>query len=1543
MFYRTLWLVCGYGVVLSQTAGVWHWHHHSTTGRATPTVGWIGENGPNFRSILGKVVVMGDTVYTLGTASYTNPLDSLALPNGGPPISLNAPGTSAYIAAYNRQTGAFIWVTHFFPQPAGGSAIRGVELLVDESHTVYAILHGQATGGLGSLAAAYATDQNPLFNPATITGNSTLDNYPLSFIARLHPSNLGDVTVLRLGCGRTSFTAPLCDGSNFEANFFSLLLHEGKLWASGTVKTNRAASGSTYLNPSGIGSPGLLTGLLNLVLGLLTEGINLQATLLRIDPASLSVDSASVVQSSVSLGSHPACYGRALFAYGPDTVGWVVALREQGNKRYRVVGSSSGTALGDQPSLRVLLIRASTMGLHVFSAFNNLAMYATPPNPIPQSAPPHYYVAFQRTGSSGGELFWAVSDTAWYFLPFVGTFTRSDGPRLILCRALLSSNGLTGHRAVFSAPIGTNVQNLTLTGLSIEPQMGPIGPEPHLYLSGTIRTQSWTLQGLAGGGSVTLPASPIGAEAGFILGVRWKGVQWRFQGYKPLYSLATEPLRHLVVSAGMAQHPTLPQLYLYGWALDSVLVEPRWSSGAADTIRPVNSSNQPPRLWIGRLDLYRIKHGTSALPFSLCTPDTTHFSEPVIITGTWAPSIQRELVWVPADRPYWAQHAWARITANPIGPTSAFEEGAVSANLPLIAPGRLPPGRYFLALRSPVMRNRFADITDTVWLYAGGTTIPFLQRAGALRWNRMVVRYAGEGPASGFLPPASTATQPFYRKERRFESIHRLVYLPWEAWTGGREAIYLLEALANSYKLYRLDLSTGLFTPLRSWPVSGSGSRGASLFGDGVRGALWSVSENRVFWRLDTADAAKDDSLLLYRAGATFSATGVTHTGGYPIGSSQRWLDQVRSPTCTSNGDLVFFGQHWVTSTDSRWIIARIAPERDSIHLVVGGGNSPCPQDGVGGAATLSGDFSRITSWGDTLYWVERAGSGCLNAQRLLRKAWPTNPTERRIYQVQTIDTLDGSSASNYYDIQFSPVPSPGFYMNATRGSDRLMLWYDLQTRRRDTILACLASSCCDYDLSDYVQPSAPTFPYVVLRGGAIIYRSGSSELRAIIPVANIFMWGDTLRAESPISASSASYYSQDTLYLVLSTDSTRLSIGTCGGSWLGKSFWYGRYEFPGFTALNIVAPDTVCEGMWFSSFIDRRDFPMEEGCVVGGRLGTIDRAVGKVTLALTHQRDFHQWQANAQGHDTLFLTLSRWRWLFYSVKDRHPIRIRRGHRVRLRAALEGPWASQSGREQWMRPHPFLNRHNIGYYNERTSGVTADSLWKLPRPKGDSLARMWNLSLLDPPSGGCPSPNTWWCNPNWSQIALVELYDATTGMRVDSTYGLIDTVGRIFFYRAPLGDQYNGDVLHFCHCDTTPPKYLVVRTPNHLPLYTPSLSLPGRGAGVADSLDLTDPSALRGIPNIHYTLLADSSVSPPRMRAAAWTGNCADQFNAFIPGPHHDAGVVNAADWEFLIPRNGVTTGFSWADLDSDGVVNATDALILLLQNQNGLRESVGP
>jgi|GEM_PF-1429217 len=1537
-----------FSLVWAQTAGVWYWHHHSSAGTAYPTEGWIGSGGQPFRAIPGKVVVVGDTVYVLGTAAHPSSNDKLLLPNSSVELeSPNGSSVSAYVAAYSRTDGAFLWVLHLRGQNGANTEVRGMDIAVSPAHEVYVLLNAFRPPGPSTdiLIGRFRKEGWSSWSDLSFAYNS-IERYRQSFIIGLsavgtNPTILG---VQRFGCEQGS---PLDNCEGFEANFFSLLLHEGRLWASGTaVILQQGLSGRKLtIAHLTLALSAILGSLWNLSLPSFDDPA--QAVLVRMRASDLMADSVAVVQSGSSLLNPPDCYGRALFAYGPDTVGWVVALRESGAKRYRVVGGTP-TPVPSQPALRVILVRASTMGAHLSSLTSALANYA---NVSSNSAPPHYYVAFQRQGNSGGEIFWAAADTAYYFIQGQH-YAQTSSPRLLISRAILNASGISGRNTLESQPLS----QLQLSGIAIEPRtIGMGAPSPYIYLSGNLSGSALTLyRGPVSSNNlfVSLPGATLNNQPNsFVLGLQWMGSSWAYRGYKRIFSLSTQPAQHEVICGGLGRHPSLPQLYLYGWSRDSLLVEPRWADGSADTVRPSTDASFPPRLWIGRLDIYRLELdvGVSISPSSLCAP-ASMASLPQRITGTWDASTDRMLVWLPEipTRRYQAKHSWAAIVANPLGAPTSFQEGSASGSFSLLLPGRMPPGRYFLALRSPVLGNRFADIGDTMWISISGTTVPNLQRAGALRWHRMVVRFAG-GPNT--LPAASEATQPFYRKERRFNQINSLVYHPWEGQAGGREYIYLLEwAGSNTYHLYRLDLATGFITPLRSWnaAISDPGYRGSSLLYDPVRQVLWSHGGGQTFWRLDSTDSAKDDTLTLYAAGASFAAGGVSSVG-YPLRTSQLWMSNPTSFTWTQKGDLVGFVRHRTGLSAYRWVLVRVAPEQDSTFIVAGGGNDDCP---TSNGSTLAGNttspgFSTITSDGDTLYWVQSVGSPCAAQPRLLWKAWPTDP-QRRSYQVQVIDTLDPTNVSTYSAPTFSRVPERGLYLAATRGTNHFLLWYNLATKTRDTLLACLEGPCCEYDLSDYVQMNELPVPYVVLRSGAVVFRAASRELRIALPVL-LPGQHDTLRAEATIQnvtyATSGSSYSQDTLYLASPPDSIRLELGTCFST--GKSFWYGKYPFPS-GSIRIVAPDTVCEGMQFSSYVERADFPTEEGCPVGRRLTRVSSQMGYLQSLTFSGNEAQRWYAQTQGYDTLRMSLSRdrWAWLLSGFQNSFPIRIRRGHRLRMRVALEGPWISASGETKLMRAHPRLTRNLLAFYNENTNGVSPDSLWRLPRYAGDSLSKLWNLLLIEP-SPTCLAPNGWMCASHWSQLARVEVYEAMTDQLVDSAYALVDTLGRLYLYRAPvgtigLGMPLNADTLSFCYCDPTVPKYFVIRTPNHLPLYTQTISLPARGVGEADSIDLTDPSSLQGIPGIHYTLLADSTVSPPRMRAGAWTGNCADLYNSFVPGSHYDSGVVNAADWEFLMPRNGVTTGYSWADLDSDGDVDAVDAL-LLIQNQNELRQSSGP
>ena len=516
------------------------------------------------------------------------------------------------------------------------------------------------------------------------------------------------------------------------------------------------------------------------------------------------------------------------------------------------------------------------------------------------------------------------------------------------------------------------------------------------------------------------------------------------------------------------------------------------------------------------------------------------------------------------------------------------------------------------------------------------------------------------------------------------------------------------------------------------------------------------------------------------------------------------------------------------------------------------------------------------------------------------------------------------------------------------------MIRYDLSTRSRDTLIRCLTGSslCCQYGLSDWI--TGLTHTATLLRGGAVVIeRNGSVKIAVPIALSGS---GDTLITGGPIGSVSATggtpvaptHTGGSTFEFAWPAaggpglDSTylRVTLSSCGN---GKAFYYPFYHLPKFRVW-LKAPDTVCLGQVFHSYVGRDTEVVESNCRVSHRLfKNATSAQGHLTW-ITGGNESHRWRATQSGYDTIKTALqsAKWRYLVSDSALSFPVRIRQGHRLRLSVALEGPYEATTFLH---RRHPFLTRYDLAAYNQRILGVSTDSLWRLPYPPGDSLMKNWNVLLLEP-TGPCPGAGTWYCDTIWTALARVELRESPSGPVVDSAYALVDSVGRLTSYAAPLSDGTlplpggHADTLHFCHCDLTTPKYISVRFPNHLPLHTPAISLPVRGVGEADSLDLRDPTYLEGIPGEHYTFVPGPGGT---VRAAAWAGNCADLHNAFIPGGAHvDAGWINAADYDFVILRNGVTSGFSIADLNSDGVVNALDAVIVI-SNQNALRQSSRP
>lgn len=1540
-----MWLATGVGLLSAQTAGVWHWFTYDTQSAAEPTAAWLGTGAP-YQRMMGETVVVGDTVYILATVQHAQASNPFF-----PPGALSGWGvqndndTRAVLLAYNRHDGTLLWQASFHPYYTLGDPthVRGIDLWVTPDHTLYVLLHARAYGSGQVLGITLAYGGTTVIvspgPPAPITSGNDIPEYPMSFIFRMQMGTGNpNPTSYALQQVKCRFIAAFnCD--NFEANLFSLLLHEGKLWASGTVVTKGSLSpehNSVELSQITSSLNSTIDALFSLVTGYPPTA---QALLLRMDPFSLTADSAAVVQDNLSFGGIPAgCFGRALLAFGPDTLGWLVANREQGtNIRYKVAGSSVGTGVSSEPKLRLLLIKGSTMQLVPVPAGTHytLAEYASS---ISESAT-HYFVAFQSITQSGTfrYLYWAAVDTAGYTIGAT-TLPQAARPRLILTGMQFQPNLLPNRLPVVTA----EADSLQLTGLAIEPLTSLSGqPTSYLYLSGIVKSPSWSLTNVTNA-PAALPGG-TGSEAnGFILGLRYyrtpSPADWRFGGYKVLGTLASQGPRQGIMCASLAKHPTRPSLYLFGWGRDSVLVEPRWDDGHSDTLSLQTAPGGVPRIWVGRLDLHRLDLGpVMPIASSACAPDSLP-NQQLGITGTWAATHRRELLWMPEDpaRRYRATQPWAGSLARDFPAIDI--EGSTSGSVDLLLSGRMPPGRYFLVLRSSLLGRNFADVGDTLWVQVSGTTTPLAQRAGSLGDRFWVFRYVGSDNANA--PPARWATGPFHRKARSFDVIHGVAYVPWDPHAGGKECLYILErTFANdSAFLYRVTLHDGQVVRLRAWKIGTTSSSETTVR---LPGSLVPGPSGGSLLRYDVLRG----NLFLREVGALRLIR--LDTGPDLIFST------IPSPPTPPEAPTVFAssGNFFYQAYNAglwRWG-PPVAPPSQILQDAT---YPPCDP-------TRIGAIRAITAHKDTLYWIENA---CSNAD-LLRKAVPTSSTPPYGYVISTIDTLrrPGSSFVSH-ELAVVEGPRPMLLVGYPSTGGATVLRYDLSTGVKDTLF--FGGSCGIEGPNWDIRMDYWAIGLTTLRGGSIAFsHHGARGVMLAVPLWASYFTQDTLQAEAPITGTGGPIFyaghSGDRLYLNpsaqwysgtgfgLDSGQVSFSIAPCSP---GKLFSYWGYRIP-LVGTALYAPDTLCVGALSGTRADTLFYGTGYGgTVCNWPTFSLSSTQGRVLIdnARGPGMPTSAWwiRGIAPGPDTLILGTSNPKASFLigaSGALRKPILVRRGHRIRFRAALEGP-ATRGCSGCLQPPHPYLTPATFFTYLRMPSATLTDSLWRLPAWPWEADSFLWRRQdFSSPPNYIIPTFSL------GSAIARVEAYDAATHQRIDTAWAVIDTLGHLYpftsAYPLPLttytGGRIYGDTLSFCVCDTNAAKYFVLRTPNHLPLYTAVVSLPARGVGEADTFDLTDPSSLQGVPGQQYKLIAGPG---GRMYAATWAGNCADQLNDFGPGQGlgYDRGGINAADWEFLLPRSGITAGFSWADLDADGDVDAADAL-LLRSNQNALRQSAGP
>lgn len=1533
----------------AQTATVWKWYGYGENNHPSPNLCTPPSNNGNGR--IGVVRVLGDTVYVMGTYQRLGPFSfPLPLPKvPGDPTTASATtpdnfNTSTYLAAYDRQTGHIRWWMSFRPNPLinFNGYVEGQDFVVRPDGRIYLLLHTNPSAFSWNYQSASGSFANNTFDIGIFFTSIPLSNR-VSSILEISPGSSPSVQVRR-AIGVTDLSG--------EVHLKYLYYIRDTLYVTGDYIvlaqgffTPWALSDDpiTYLfcyAPTGCNTSGSNKSR-GLIIGYQTAG---SWTLIR----------AAEVRYEALGGAYESVKGHRL-AKDPVSgrLRWVIEVEQSGPKSL-IYNTNPGGA--SSASITPGPLSPPVTTLYAISLNPNLSLPLTP----------NYHQLAQRTTASlapepvfvetqGDSILWIRSADynlaimngpgSWYTLtslPYVAV-VRQRLPNTDNYARTLAHQGLTGLSTLSSLPV--------ISDIAVERGWDL------LYLMGHAYGATGPINDLLG--------LPAGRNSGFLLGLRYQGGSYSLLGGTSFIShkAAGSPTGNVLLAGG-AYDSLRAQFYLFGTGQDSVWVRRKWPDGTNDTTRICTVGVNASGLWLGRLDWYRIMASPQTL--TRCVPDTVHPNISFAEYGTFASSIpeapkETTYVWLPLSNPYYAYQRPAYLRATYHSGYLTEMEGIRVYSLPVWAEGRLAPGSYILTRpiwgRNHFQNDTWADVIDTIRLEVSGTTTPLLGRNTASAFTYMVTPYAGK---TGTAIPDISGPYPRHRSENwKFPSISDMFYHPYyyaPPRHPGREMLIVANNVSSPSRVWGIDLATGEVWNL---PAPTTGGTPPQYFPDPVRGTYWAIDQrpplNSIFtMRLHRAPFNSESYELIKQ---DISEVGIRRDA-YPLRYDSVWVRGIRKAVVLPNGDFVISVRDYPLNPDihSLW---RISLERDSVYRITGRATaSGCAQDGVGSTSMVSADIiTDFAVWRDTLFWIEDFPNTCSPTysgsgfRALLRRAYPSGSIAT--YTVETMDTLyySGSGISGY--LLFSPLPTPGLIFRVRNSSSsNVVIRRDLSTGRWDTLLQCLGGSmnCCSYGLSDWI--SGVYFRMALLGSGALaIEDAGSIKLAVPIALAGA---EDTLVTEGPVGAVSSaggtgvtpSFSGTEIRFGWPAAsgpglDSTYLAVSLSGCA-NGKPRYYPFYHLPRF-GVWMRGPDTVCVGQVFHTYVGRDTEVVESNCRVSHRLFMLPTSTRGYIAWERGGNETHRWRATQSGHDTIKTAIQRpkWRYLVSDSALSFPVRIRQGHRLRLSVALEGPYEATTFLH---RRHPFLTRYNLAAYNQRILGVSSDSLWRLPYPPGDSLIKNWNPLLFDPNPGPCPGPGSWYCDTIWTTLARVELRESPTGPVVDSAYALVDSAGRLTSYAAPLSGRAfpmgHGDTLHFCHCDPTTPKYITVRFPHHLPLHTPAISLPVRGVGQADSLDFRDPTYLEGIPGEHYTLVPGPGST---LRAAAWAGNCADLHNAFIPGGAHvDAGWINAADYDFVILRNGVTSGFSIADLNSDGVVNSLDAVIVI-SNQNALRQSSRP
>jgi hypothetical protein len=721
-------------VLWAQTSTAWKWYGYTQENSPNPNIRPVPTIGSSQK---GVVRYLRDTIYVMGTYRGSDNTNMELPETVGSSINPTIPGGAGnhvrtYLAAYDRHTGAILWWMYFYH--SSGST-WGQDMAVASDGTVYLLLIGHPNGLTWVFQAPGRGTLSEDWNPPGLSGVRASH---LLKIQPYHPA----LVVARSSIGLSgSGSDGACDLKHL------LLVGDTLLFASGEFHTSILSNLNAVI--AGLGLP-IINSLFSSLINTNKRGLLVRWNLADPD---LSNPKAAQLRYGDPPFDNADVTGHRL-AYDPvrNRIRWLVEMQDLPLPSSRPLSYDLSSGGGGFATIFATGL-VHTYNLRILSLDTNLAV---PPTldyynlaqsiSIPLTESPYVF-------SHNDTVVWAlrlgedaslIDDTS----PVSLTTTTGTDYALLVEQVLTSGENDPNLSRYLQIP---GASALSLSGMTVE-RAGEL-----VYLSGSASGTSWGV-----GNSLPLGLRSS-SRAGFLIGLRRAGPStYRIIGYRRFFSVGAS--RDSVEVIGMIYNPTQAQFYLLGTAQDSLLMRPVWPLGRADTIRPSPQNNIPERLWVGRLDWYRISASGS---YTACVPDTIT-PAPVTIEASGRNVDISEVPpgtnpgwlfdWLPLATPWQSTAAPLHIMGPIMRTPQKVHTTMISP--PLVAQGQFAPGEYCISgTVVPVLAGRRADIIDTFKLTVTGTTIPLVRRTTSTASTFMVTRYAGDRSA----PSSISGPYPTYR------------------------------------------------------------------------------------------------------------------------------------------------------------------------------------------------------------------------------------------------------------------------------------------------------------------------------------------------------------------------------------------------------------------------------------------------------------------------------------------------------------------------------------------------------------------------------------------------------------------------------------------------------------------------------------------------------------------------------------------------------------------------------------------------------------